>query len=54
MSTIIVTHCVFCDKEAIVSFREATDFVCTDCQEFFKKEMYEPVKVMEQWLDESI
>lgn len=28
----VVTHCLYCDKEVIVPFCDATDFVCGECE----------------------
>ena len=39
----VKTHCIFCDKEEMVSIVKATDYICDDCKEFFKREMFEPV-----------
>ena len=29
----VVTHCLYCHKEVIVPFCDATDFVCEKCKE---------------------
>lgn len=31
----VVTHCLYCDKEVIVPFCDATDFVCGECKRTF-------------------
>lgn len=54
----VKTHCVFCDKEETVSLIEATDYICDDCKEFFKRELSEPLheaaKQFRRSKDESI
>lgn len=39
----IKVHCVFCDAEVEVPLSKATDYLCDDCKEFFRREMSDPV-----------
>ena len=40
----VKTHCIFCDKEAMASScDEATNSICDDCKDFFRREMSEPL-----------
>ena len=32
----IKTHCIFCGKEEMVPYEEATDYICNDCKDTFR------------------
>ena len=37
----IKTHCIFCGKEEMVPYEEATDYICNDCRELLQREFFE-------------